>query len=129
MHAHDGGYVYGSLPNNFNDTAAIDPVTNQFTNDECQRYVNYVRALSTGVASPNATPTRINLIHMEGDDFDTGFLLDGFVITNPGATLHESPVILDNGLSALRNCLITDNKVKDLPVVDVKRGLLYNNLI
>ncbi|MBR3647474.1 MAG: hypothetical protein IKN59_03680 [Paludibacteraceae bacterium] len=129
IHARDGVFVYGSLPSNFNDTAVIDPDTKQFTNAECQRYVNYVRALSTGVASPNATPTRINLVHMEGDDFDTGFLLDGFVITNPGATLYESPVILDNELSALRNCLITDNKVKDLPVVDVTRGLLYNNLI
>ncbi len=130
IHARDGVFVYGSLPNNFNDTAAIDPETDQFTNEECQRYVNYVRASSTGVASPNATPTRINLIHMEGDNFGTGFLLDGFVITNPGTEMHESPVILDNEMSTLRNCLITDNKVVgDLPVADVKDGLLYNNLI
>ena len=129
IHARDGVFVYGSLPNNFNDTAAIDPETDQFTNEECQRYVNYVRASSTGVASPNATPTRINLIHMEGDNFGTGFLLDGFVITNPGTEMHESPVILDNEMSTLRNCLITDNKVVgDLPVADVKDGLLYNNL-
>ncbi len=129
LQARDGVFVYGSLPSNFNDTAAIDPETDQFTNDECQRFVNYVRASSTGVASPNATPTRINSIHVTGDDFETGFLLDGFVITNPGAELHASPVILNNEMTALRNCLITDNKVVDVPVVDVTRGLLYNNLI
>lgn len=129
LQARDGVFVYGSLPSNFNDTAAIDPETDQFTNDECQRFVNYVRASSTGVASPNATPTRINSIHVTGDDFETGFLLDGFVITNPGAELHASPVVLNNEMTALRNCLITDNKVVDVPVVDVTRGLLYNNLI
>ena len=129
IHARDGVSVYGSLPNSFNDTAIIDPDLKQFTNAECQRFVNYVRASSTGVASPNATPTRINLIHMEGDNFETGFLLDGFVITNPGTKMHESPVILNNEMSTLRNCLITDNTVTDVPVVDVTRGLLYNNLI
>ena len=129
IHARDGVYVYGSLPNSFNDTAVIDPDLKQFTNAECQRFVNYVRASSTGVAAPNATPTRINLIHMEGDNFETGFLLDGFVITNPGTEMHESPVILKNEMSTLRNCLITDNTVTDVPVVDVTRGLLYNNLI
>ena len=129
IHARDGVYVYGSLPNSFNDTAVIDPDLKQFTNAECQRFVNYVRASSTGVAAPNATPTRINLIHMEGDNFETGFLLDGFVITNPGTEIHESPVILKNEMSTLRNCLITDNTVTDVPVVEVTRGLLYNNLI
>ena len=130
IQARDGVYVFGSLPNNFNDTAAIDPETDQFTNEECQRFVNYVRAASTGVASPAATPTRANMVHVEGDDFETGFLIDGFMITNPGVELHKSPVILDNELTAMRNCLITDNKVVgDLPVVDVTRGLLYNNLI
>lgn len=129
LQARDGVLVYGSLPSSFNDTAAIDPDSKQFTNAECQRFVNYVRASSTGVASPNATPTRINSIHVEGDDFETGFLLDGFMITNPDATLHASPVILNNEMTAIRNCLITDNKVTDVPVVDVTQGLLYNNLI
>lgn len=128
--ARDGVYVFGSLPSSFNDTAVIDPDLKQFTNAECQRFVNYVRASSTGVASPNATPTRVNSVHVEGDDFNTGFLFDGFVITNPKTELHVSPVILDNEMTAMRNCLITDNKVVgDLPVVDVTRGLLYNNLI
>ena len=127
--ARDGVFVYGSLPNNFNDTAVIDPDLKQFTNAECQRFVNYVRASSTGVASPNATPTRVNSVHIGGDEFKTGFLLDGFVITNPGAELHASPVILNNEMTTLRNCLISDNKVVGAPIADVTRGLLYNNLL
>ncbi len=131
IHARDGVFVYGSLPRSFNDTAAMsNPTDKIFTDAECQRFVNYVRALSTGVASPNAaTPTRINSIHIEGDDFRTGFLLDGFEITN-AHTQHEPVIIIDNVLSAVRNCVIKDNKVVDdgVPVAAINRGLLYNNL-
>ena len=131
IRARDGVFVYGSLPRSFNDTAAMsNPTDKIFTDAECQRFVNYVRALSTGVASPNAaTPTRINSIHIEGDDFRTGFLLDGFEITNAN-TRHDPVIIIDNVLSAVRNCVIKDNKVVDdgVPVAAINRGLLYNNL-
>lgn len=131
IRARDGVFVYGSLPRSFNDTAVMkDPTDKIFTDAECQRFVNYVRALSTGVASPNAaTPTRINSIHIEGDDFRTGFLLDGFEITNAN-TRHDPVIIIDNVLSAVRNCVIKDNKVVDdgVPVAAINRGLLYNNL-
>lgn len=131
IQARDGVFVYGSLPRSFNDTAAMsNPTDKIFTDAECQRFVNYVRALSTGVASPNAaTPTRINSIHIEGDDFRTGFLLDGFEITNAN-TRHDPVIIIDNVLSAVRNCVIKDNKVVDdgVPVAAINRGLLYNNL-
>ena len=128
--ARDGVNIYGSLPGSFNDTAWMDSELKMFTNAECQRYVNYVRSLTTGVASPVATPTRINSLHVQGEDpFTTGFVFDGFVITNPGTTLTESPVILDNNLSLVRNCLITNNKVDGAPVVDLQNGLLYNSLL
>ncbi|MBQ9426275.1 MAG: right-handed parallel beta-helix repeat-containing protein [Paludibacteraceae bacterium] len=131
IQARDGVFVYGSLPRSFNDTAAMsNPTDKIFTDAECQRFVNYVRALSTGVASPNAaTPTRINSIHIEGDDFRTGFLLDGFEITNAN-TRHDPVIIIDNVRSAVRNCVIKDNKVVDdgVPVAAINRGLLYNNL-
>jgi hypothetical protein len=128
--ARDGVNIYGSLPGNFNDTAWMNPEEMAYTNAECQRYVNYVRSISTGVASPNATPTRINSLHVQGEDpFTTGFVFDGFVITNPATTLSESPVILDNDLTVLRNCLITDNKVNGAPVVDLQNGLIYNSLL
>ena len=128
--ARDGVNIYGSLPGNFNDTAWINPDLQAFTNAECRRYVNYVRALSTGVASPNATPTRINSITMpDAAPYATGFLLDGFVISNPGETLTGSPVILNDPMATLRNCIVTDNTVSAAPVADVRRGLLYNSLL
>ena len=128
--ARDGVNIYGSLPGNFNDTAWIDPSQNAFTNAECQRYVNYVRAVSSGVASPNATPTRISTLEMpDAEAYNTGFLLDGFVFTNPGETLTESPVVLNDAMAAVRNCIITDNTVTGAPVVDVRKGLLYNSLL
>lgn len=128
--ARDGVNIYGGLPGNFNDTAWIDPSQNAFTNAECRRYVNYVRALSTGAASPNATPTRLNSLTMpDADPYATGFLLDGFVFTNPGETLTESPVVLNDPKATIRNCIITDNTVTGAPVVDVRKGLLYNSLL
>lgn len=128
--ARDGVNIYGGLPGNFNDTAWIDPSQNAFTNAECRRYVNYVRALSTGAASPNATPTRLNSLTMpDADPYATGFLLDGFVFTNPGETLTESPVVLNDPKATIRNCIITDNTVTGASVVDVSKGLLYNSLL
>ena len=124
--ARDGVFVYGSLPGTFNEEA--EPVEEEFTDAECQRFVNYVRAYSTGVAASNATPTRIHSIHVEGDRFTTGFLLDGFLITAPGQDPGSSPVILDNDMAAVRNCVITGTKVKNAPVADIRKGLLYNNL-
>lgn len=127
--ARDGVNIYGSLPGNFNDTAWINPTLKAFTNAECQRFVNYVRAISSGVASPNATPTRISTLEMpDGETYNTGFLMDGFIITNPGSTLTQSPVVINDARATVRNCIITDNTVNGAPVVDVRKGLLYNSL-
>ena len=129
--ARDGVNIYGSIPEGFNDTAWIDPVAQQFTNEGCRHYVNYVRSISSGVGSPNATPTRISSVSTASDvkDYETGFLLDGFVITNPGKTLAESPVILDKTHAVVRNCILTENKTADsLPVADIEKGLVYNSL-
>lgn len=125
--ARDGVSVIGSIPSQFLDTAVADE-GKVFTNAECQRFTNYVRAYVPGVASPNAIPTRISSIHVIGDKFNTGFLLEGFMITNPGLELHASPVILNNDSVTLRNCLVTENTVLGVPLADVKDGLLYNNL-
>jgi len=129
IEARDGVYVFGSVPGYFNDTAWIDTEQKKFTNEECHRYVNYVRAVTPGVASPNAPQTKINSVHITGDAFNTGFLLDGFVITNPNGTPGVEPLILlDNDKSTVRNCLIVDNHMANQPVADVQQGLLYNNL-
>ena len=130
LYARDGVSVFGGIPSNFTDTAAATIVAGlkTFSNAECQRYVNYVRSRATGTASPQATPTCINAIHVMGDNFETGFLMDGFTITNPNRTLKEPPVVLFNNMSALRNCVITGNTMDSASLVEVHKGLLYNNL-
>ncbi len=128
--ARDGVNIYGSIPEGFNDTAWIDPVAQQFTNEGCRHYVNYVRSISSGVGSPNATPTRISSVSTASDvkDYETGFLLDGFVITNPNTVLTESPIELDKSKAVIRNCLVTDNKTDGVAVANVEKGLVYNSL-
>ena len=127
INARDGVFVFGSVPSSFRDTAFVDPESNKFTNSECQRYINYVRATCPGVASPVGAPTSINSIHVTGDEFNTGFLLDGFLISNLGKYV-SSPILLDNTMTTLRNCLIIDNYAPSQPVADIRRGLIYNCL-
>jgi len=128
--ARDGVNIYGSIPGNFNDTAWLDPEENQFTNIGCQHYINYVRAITTGVASQDANPTRIASVSTEGgNDYATGFMIDGFVITNPGTALSKSPIIFDKSYSVMRNCIVTDIKTTGTtPVADIQNGLIYNSL-
>ena len=123
----DGVCVFGSLPSGFRDTAYAEPEDHIFTDAECQRFVNYVRAAVPGVAAIN-NPSRVSAIKVEGDGFNTGFLVDGFVVTNT-TTQPFSPVILEDDLAAVRNCIITANKVKDPPLAYIKKGLLYNCLL
>ena len=129
--ARDGVSVFGSIPVDFKDTSWVDPELKIYPNSECKRYVNYIRSYVAGVGSPNAKQTRINSVSVKGDnDFELGFVLDGFVIKNPGTRINTSPVMLDDPKAAVRNCIIADNKVTDdKPVVDLKRGLLYNSLL
>ena len=133
VHARDGVSVYGSLPNSFNDTAWVNPdsvAITAYTNGECQRFVNYVRSYVSGVASPNAAPTRIGSVRAGEGTFQLGFLLDGFVITNPDSVFPSAPIVLNSAHTAIRNCIITDLNVENgAPMVDVQKGLLYNTLI
>jgi len=127
IEARDGVYVFGSLPVSFQDTAFLND-EGKFEDSECTRYVNYVRSIVSGVASENANRSKIHAIHVTGDDFGTGFLLDGFMITNPTTRPDKAAVLLNNEMSAVRNCIIVDNHVINQPVADVQRGLLYNCL-
>ena len=128
--ARDGVNLYGSVPSYINDTAWMNPDSATFTNGECQRYVNFIRSVVPGVASPGANTTKIRSVRSTGDDFSIGFLIDGFVITNPDSAISRSPIVLDNTGTVVRNSIITNNRVKNgQPVVDVSRGLLYNSLV
>ena len=133
IRARDGVSVYGSLPSSFNDTAWVNPdsvSTTAYTNGECHRFVNYVRSYVSGVASPNASPTRIGSVRAGEGTFNLGFLLDGFVITNPDSVFPTAPVVLNSEHTAMRNCIITGMNVEDgAPVVDLQKGLLYNTLL
>ena len=131
LQARDGVSIFGSIPESFRDTAVADyrEGNKSFANAECLRFVNYVRAQVPGVAAANATPTRINSILVSSDEFKTGFIMEGFMITNPGHTEHVSPIFMENSSSVLRNCVITNNTVVDsLPVAQIDYGLLYNCL-
>lgn len=125
--ARDGVFVYGSIPGSFNDTAWLDD--NEYKNRECERYINYVRATTPGLAAPGtaASRSRITSLYAGTDDFNTGFLLDGFVISNPDTVLENSPIVLNSHI-ALRNCIFTDNHMDGAPLVDLQRGLVYNSL-
>ena len=127
--ARDGVSVYGSIPGNFNDTAFVKD--DHFSNEECQRYINYVRSITNGVASPDASTTQtfINSVSTIAGNYPLGFSIENFVITNPNKVLDESPISLDNDSVVIRNCLIVNNKVNGAPVVDLKGGLLYNSLL
>ena len=131
--ARDGVTVLGSIPGNFNDTAFItkDVLTEEeyYANEECQRFVNYVRSVTSGVASLDATPTYINSISTIAGRYPLGFSIESFIISNPNKVLTASPISIDNDSVTVRNCIIANNKVVGAPVIDLKKGLIYNSLI
>ncbi|MBQ8101063.1 MAG: right-handed parallel beta-helix repeat-containing protein [Paludibacteraceae bacterium] len=107
---HDGVQLYGSIATGFLDTAYLNPETG-YTDAECERYVNQVRATRAGVAAPNTATTRLSSVRTnEGAaPFATGFLLDGFVVSNPGETTDEAPLSMADPLIVVRNCVVTGN--------------------
>ena len=127
--ARDGVQVYGGLPNRFNDTVWLNKTTMAYENAECARFVNQVRAQRNGVASPDANSTKIKGLIATGEDFGTGFLLDGFQIIGTTTNENDSAVVLNENNITLRNCLITANQTGQKPIVDLRKGLLYNSLI
>ena len=136
--ARDGVSVFGSLPPDFLDMAdsTLNGTTGkyEFTDAECQRFVNYVRAYNNGVAAPNITPTYIGSVQVEGGDdedaFTTGFLLENFVIDNTGLAPTSPAVHMHNDSSAVRNCIIVNTHMGEggEPVAEIDNGLLYNCL-
>jgi len=128
IYARDGVYIYGSLPNRFNDTIFLND-ENEFDNFECVRFNHQVRAQRAEVASPNATPTRIRGVETSGEEFLSGFAMDGFVIDGTGMDYDHSPVVIDNDSMAMRNCIITNCHTSGAPVVNLHHGLIYNTLV
>ena len=128
--ARDGVSVFGSLPNGFTDEAYVKEGDAYVSDAECRRYVNYVRAITAGVAALNATPTRISSLKTSSEKFKVGVFFSGFLFTNPGETLTESPLYIGDTMTIVRNCVFADNKMAPgVPVADVRHGLLYNSLL
>ena len=127
--ARDGVNLFGSIPSTFTDEAYLEDDAEYISNAECRRYVNYVRATTPDVGSPDATPTRIHSFKTGTEPLQVGMFVSGFIFSNPGRTLSESPLHLDDPYVIIRNCIFTDNKMESgVPVADVKKGFVYNNL-
>lgn len=121
---HDGVQVYGSIATNFLDTAFHDE-DGYYTDAECQRYVNYVRSSRPGMAVPGVSLTRLSTMHtdLEAKPFETGFLIDGFLFSNPNpaSVFSEAPVLMADRRMVIRNSIFTDNTVRASAPSPVRR--------
>lgn len=127
--ARDGVSVYGSLPQNFNDTVTLNQELLAYSNAECRRFVNEVKAVRQGIASPYANPTRINSLQSLDEGITSESIFDGFLFTKGGSAIDETPIDLSSGKIVLRNAAITGYTLSDKPIVNLNSGLLYNTLI
>ena len=129
IHFREGVQVFGSIPTSFLDTAYR--ADNGYTDAECARFTNLVRASVYGVASPATMPTRVQGLRPMDDlaVYDTPALVDGFEVTgNDDYAL--SPVIAHNDGVIFRNLVIAgNNTTTDQPVVNLRNGLMYNSLV
>ena len=127
--ARDGVSVYGSVPQNFIDTVVLNNSLNAYSNAECQRYVNEIKAVRQGIASEYANPTRINNLSDMEDNIANESVFDGFLFTPGKTTIQGSPISLRGDRTIVRNVVVTGYDISDAPVVDLKSGLLYNALL
>ena len=139
----DGVTVFGSVVDTYDEVKSPTPVSDGreflFKEKEIFNYINRVRASRSGVASSNQSATSllsgVRAVVDDNEEKQTkGFVLDGFHITNNATQLTESPLLLHNDLTLLRNCVVRNNRIDEsvkstVPVVDIKGGLLYNTLV
>lgn len=129
--ARNGVTVYDSVANS-TDAATTDMVVdNDYTFKETDifSFINRVRAARSGIASTTITST-VRGVVADGEDMTSGFVLDGFGITNDADRLTSTPVVLNDDKTLLRNCIVYNNHVEgDKPVVSINKGLLYNSLL
>lgn len=129
--ARNGVTVYGSVANSLDEPPYKEVVDGDYTFKEKEifNYINRVRAERSGIASTTIT-SKLRGLLANGEDMTSGFVLDGFGITNGTDHLTTTPVVLNDDKTLLRNCLIYSNHVEDgKPVVNINQGLLYNSLL
>lgn len=140
---HDGVCVYGSiLPNYIEQAIPINSSSEilEYTNEELDAFVNRIKSERRGLASKDATPTRILGITTVEEGYTKGSLMDGFLISNRATSSNPatSPAVnITVPNRVLKNCLITDNVMNSgIPVVNIDNttgiagnSLLYNGLL
>ena len=130
--ARDGVTVYGSVTNSLDGAKTKEIVDLDFTFKEVEifDYINRVRAARSGMASTTITSKLRGLV-ANGETMNSGFVLDGFGITNGTDRLTSTPVVLNDDKTLMRNCIVYSNHIdgENIPVVNIKDGLLYNSLL
>lgn len=130
--ARDGVTVYGSVTNSLDGAKTKEIVDLDFTFKEVEifDYINRVRAARSGMASTTITSKLRGLV-ANGETMSSGFVLDGFGITNGTDRLTSTPVVLNDDKTLMRNCIVYSNHIdgENIPVVNIKDGLLYNSLL
>lgn len=128
----NGVTVYGGVTNITDQATTNGQVDGDynFREKDIYNYLARVRANRGGVAN-TAVTSLLRGVQSDGTtSMTSGFVLDGFHITNVDEPTDHSPVTLHDQKTLLRNCLIYGNNVTDdLPVVDITHGLLYNSLL
>lgn len=128
----NGVTVYGGVTNITDQATTNGQVDGDynFREKDIYNYLARVRANRGGVAN-TAVTSLLRGVQSDGTtSMTSGFVLDGFHITNADEPTDHSPVTLHDQKTLLRNCLIYGNNVTDdLPVVDITHGLLYNSLL
>ena len=140
---HDGVCVYGSiLPNYIEQAIPLNSSSEilEYTNEELNAFVNRIKAERRGLASKDATPTRILGLTTVEEDYVKGSVVDGFLINNRATSSNPAPLPAVNITvpnRVLKNCLITGNVMTSgIPVVNINNttgiagnSLLYNGLL
>ena len=129
--ARDGVTVYGSVANSLDEPPYKEVVDGDYTFKEKEifNYINRMKAERSGIANTTIT-SKVRGLTANGETMASGFVLDGFGITNGTDHLTATPVILNDNKTLLRNCILYNNHVDDdRPVVNINQGMLYNSLL
>lgn len=129
--ARNGVTVYGSVANSLDAPPYKEIVDGDYTFKDIDifNYINRVRAARSGMASTTITSKLRGVVANSGT-MSSGFVLDGFGITNGTDLLTSAPVVLNDDKTLIRNCILYSNHVgDDKPVVSINKGLLYNSLL
>ena len=121
--------VFGGIT--FDREAEHTGLNGEYTDQNIEDYIKLLCAAREPIAAKGALKSVITRLKpADSSGSEGGFLLDGFEIVG-GDALAASPVVLDNK-TVVKNCIITGNSITsegNVPVINIKNGLLYNTLV